>query len=198
MNFGELKERIGRDTGRTDISQLSYDLATSALSKTLRVRQMERIQILAQAYPAEWTVPADLAAPIEVALLDGSGEVVRYLKQQSEAADASIGDTEHYALRAGKLVATPAPDGASVRLLYYARLADLSADGDTNAALDHYPETYVYEALRQHASLRADMDGMAQWGGMADNAVMQANEDSNAAHDNATGMTVRFPAFYDN
>lgn len=62
-----------------------------------------------------------------------------------------------YAIVDGYLKLNPEPSGSeNLELRYYARLADLSADGDENDILTNYPGIYIYGALAHHGQMVDD------------------------------------------
>ncbi|MGL4310950.1 MAG: phage adaptor protein, partial [Paracoccaceae bacterium] len=77
----------------------------------------------------------------------------------------SSGTPTEYAIVDGKLILNPSPDGSeNIKLRYFAKLADLSADGDENDILTKYPGIYIYGALTHHANLIRDTNAAATWG----------------------------------
>ncbi len=174
MDYGTLKERIQEMLGRPALT-LAYDMANADLSDTLRIRQMETTVVLT-ATGGSITPPADYVSVQAMTNTDG-GTFLNPIPQERFAAVEGTGDPAVYQVGADAIQIKPAPDdGHSITLVYYARLAELTADGDTNAALNGGSlDAFAYSVLSHHANLIRDDAGSAFWAGKAIDSVNNAN-----------------------
>lgn len=155
MDFASLKARILALIGRAP-NDVVYELVTADINNGLRIKEMESTTTLVEG--AEVTLPADFLAVVDV-YRDTNPRVPLQptTPQALNRAHNPSGTPTQYAIVDGKLILNPAPDGTeNIKLRYYAKLADLSADGDTNDVLAKFPALYVYGALAHHAALIRD------------------------------------------
>ena len=157
MTYAELKADILALIGRAPAS-ICYKLATADINAALRVRDMEATTTLTGA--ASIDLPADFLGVVDVYLDTDPRRPLRPTTAQAiNRSHESSGIPTQYALVDGKMLLNPSPDGSyDVVLRYYASLASLSADADTNAIMDKYPGVYVYGVLSHHASLIRDVE----------------------------------------
>lgn len=155
MNFAALKSRILALIGRAP-NDVVYELVTADINNGLRLKEMETEVTLTEA--AEITLPADFLAVVGV--YRDTDPRVPLQPTDLQALHRSFmpsGTPTQYAIVDGKLILNPSPDGSEdIVLRYFARLADLSADGDTNDILTKFPGIYVYGALAHHSALIRD------------------------------------------
>lgn len=160
MNFITLKSRILALIGRAP-NDLVYELVTADINNGLRLREMETETTLVEA--AEITLPNDFLAVVGV--YRDTDPRIALQPTDVQALNRSFwpsGTPTQYAIVDGKLLLNPAPDGSeNIILRYYAKLADLSSDSDTNAILERFPGIYVYGALAHHSALIRDTTAAA-------------------------------------
>jgi hypothetical protein len=174
MDYGTLKERIQQMLGRQALT-MAYDLASSDLSDTLRIIPMETTVTLTVTGGAI-TPPADYIAVQSMTNTDG-GTFITPIPPERFAAVAGTGAPSVYLVGSSAISLKPAPaDGHEVTLVYYARLAELVVDADTNAALDGGAlDAFVYSVLAHHATLIRDEAGASFWIAKAVASVNSAN-----------------------
>lgn len=162
MNFGSLKSRILALIGRAP-NDVVYELVTADINAGLRLRDMEEEVTITEA--AEITLPADFLSIVSVYRDTSPRTTIQPSTPQAlQRGFMPSGPPTHYALVDGKMILSPAPDGTSdVVIRYVAKLADLSADADTNAILTKFPSIYVYGALAHHAALIRDAAAAAMY-----------------------------------
>lgn len=173
MNFLTLKTRTKELLGR-DVFAMAYDLANSQLNDELRIRAMEKTATLTVANGA-LDLPADFLEMQSVQNVTGG-----FLKPISHERLVQLSDTgtpSHYVVGNDHLLLNPTPaDGHEIKIVYFAKLTDLTEDGDTNAALNGGAlEAYVYAVLAQHARLIRDADALPFWEVETAKAVAMAN-----------------------
>jgi hypothetical protein len=164
MNFGELKAYLLELTGRAP-SDLCYVLVTEDINKALRVAAMEDTATITEA--ASIALPADFLAVVSVYRDTNPRTPLSPTTAQAiNNGHSTSGIPRQYAIVDGAMLLNPEPDGSEdIVLRYYAKQADLSADGDTTAVLTKHPSIYVYGALSHHAALIRNMEAAAIWQG---------------------------------
>jgi len=185
MNFASLKARILAVIGRAP-ADICYELCTADINQTLRLQCMISEVVLVEAETI--TLPADFMAVSDIYRDADPRTALSPMAMQSihRAFEAS-GTPQFYAILNGEMHLTPSPSGAeNINLRYYAKLADLVADGDTNNVLTLYPGVYVYGVLRHHATLIRDEKAMAFYESAFNRAGRQAGaSDANDRHSGA-------------
>jgi hypothetical protein len=162
MTYAELKAALLAQIGRAP-AEMCYQMVTADINRSLRIREMEDTVSLVEA--AEVSLPADFMAVLAVYRDTDPRVALRPTSLQAlHQGHETSGTPREYAVGDGFLLLNPAPSGAeTLEIRYYARLDDLSADGDTNAILDAYPSIYIYGALAHHATLTRDIEAAAVW-----------------------------------
>jgi len=172
MDFGTLKTRVVELLGRNAF-ELSYELATSDLNDTLRIRGMEKTVTIA-ASGGDLALPEDFIEAQQVRNVGGS--FLTPTSHERMIASAKNGCPTNYVAGDAVFYLNPAPaDGHEVKMVYFAKLAPLVNAEDTNAALDHCLQVYVYTALAHHARLIRDNVALPFWDSEAQKAVALAN-----------------------
>lgn len=174
MDYGTLKERALELLGRNAVT-LAFDLASSQLNDELRIRAMEVTTTLTSTN-GEITLPADFLEAQSVANVTGG--FLKPISHERLVELAETGTPTHYVVGNGVLSLNPAPDdGHEIKIVYFAKLAELADDGDTNAALNGGAlEAYVYTTLAHHARLIRDTAALQFWEAEGAKAVAMANK----------------------
>lgn len=176
MNFGTLKTRVSSLLGRAP-ADVCYELVTADINQEMRLRVMEATATLTEA--ASVALPADFLEVVSIyrdtdprtSLRPASPQAFQRMHQMS-------GIPSVFSVVDGALLLSPTPNGAEdLQLRYYARLADLVADSDTNDVLSRYPALYVYGALAHHAALIRDEKALAIHFAAYEKAKQQARAD---------------------
>lgn len=179
MNFGELKVALLEQIGRAP-SDLAYSLVTADINKYLRVEEMISSTTLTEA--ASITLPADFLAVSSVYIDTDPRRALSPTSKQAMNSRHSNGSPSVYAIDGGTMYLSPEPTTSeTVALDYYARVAALSADADTNDVLTNYPDVYVYGTLTHHAALIRDPEAAAIWRTGYDAAIASANKNARSA-----------------
>lgn len=175
MDFATLKSRILAVIGRAP-ADICYELATADINRDLRLRTMESTDTEAEA--ASITLATDFLEMIDVYRDSTPRTILRPTSTHALNADfqASTGVPSEYAISAGTMLLSPSPSGTTnIKMRYYAKLSDLSADGDTNTVLTRFPDVYLYGTLSHHAVLVRDEKAALLWTAKYQEAVKKAN-----------------------
>ena len=168
--FADLKTNVrSAFNDRSDIPDFVYTLTTAELNSRLRVMQMESTSSLAVSVEST-ALPADFIEARH-AYLDKDPRVRLDLADEfSKTTDfRTSGEPKTYTIVDGFLLLNPVPDGSyTVLLRYIAKLADFSADADTNDVLVTFPSLYFYGALWQAAMWEGDGEAAAKYEQMFD------------------------------
>lgn len=162
MTFASLKTDVENAIARGDVPAFVYALVTADINRDMRLMEMLSETTLTVAAETV-SLPADFLE-VEAAWLDASPR--RPLRPAKEMATATrhdaSGEPFWYAVTGSEIRFMPVPSGSyDVYLRYYARLSDLSADGDTNDVLVNYPSLYHYGSCA-HAAVWAQDDALMQ------------------------------------
>lgn len=189
MNFGTLKSRLLAQIGRAP-SELCYDLVTADVNHALRVHQMAEQVTLVEAETVN--LPGDYLAMISIYRDTDPRTTLEPISQHGlHKSHASSGVPCFYAVEDGQLRLSPAPNGSeSLVLRYYAKVAALEFENDTNVVLTNYPAVYVYGCLAHHAALSRDDEGLSKWFPAYQLATKQAQTDSNKYRAGSAPMRV--------
>jgi len=179
MDFGTLKTRISGLIGRAP-ADICYELATADINQELKTLGMETTATLTEA--ASIALPSGFREVVSVY----RGTDPRTALTPTDTATLNRGLTSgsvptRYAIVDGAMLLGPIPNGSeAIELRYYADLADLSADTDTNEILTRYPSVYVYGVLAHHAAGIKDETGLPMWFAAYEKAKNQARKDDRA------------------
>lgn len=169
MNYGELQANVESAMGRSDIPSYVYTLTTAGLNADPDLRLLEmQSETTLTASAESVSLPADFLS-VESVYIDAGG-ARRRLIAETETAQAvhhdSSGQPYYFSVHNGELTLMPVPDAEyTITLRYYARLADLSADSDTNDVLTNYPQLYMYQAMIHAAMWAQDDEGVVRYSG---------------------------------
>lgn len=161
--FATLQADVKDAMGRTDIPSYVYRLTQAGINRDLRILEMQSETTLTASGEIV-SLPSDFLEA-ESLYIDSGGSRTRLvpITEMSQAVrHNSSGRPYYYAVHDGEITLSPVPDGSyTITLRYYARLANFSADGDTNDILTRYPGLYLYGALT-HAAVWAKDTESAQ------------------------------------
>lgn len=192
MDFGTLKSRILGIIGRAP-NDLCYELTTADINQRLRLSVMEATTTLVEA--ASVTLPDDFASVLSVyrdtdprvALSAATPHTIdrTHVTSGTPTAFAIVDDAG-----TKKMILNPAPNGSeNLELRYFAKLADLSADSDTNDILANYPSVYVYGVLAHHSALIRDMQAANGYAAAFTDALAAAR--ASDVKDRHSGSTIK-------
>lgn len=182
-NFGELKSAVQSWHARGDTEPTSiYTLTTAELNNRLRLVEMESETTLS-ATGETVALPSDFLAMIHVYIdqdrrVPLSG-VTEFAKNETYR---SSGEPREYTITSGNLELNPIPDGTySLNLRYYAKMADFSADADTNAVLSKYPQLFLYGALHHVGLWAQDTEMAGFWGAKFESEMRSVSKQDRSA-----------------
>jgi hypothetical protein len=188
-NFGTLKTAIADTLNRDDLTSAIptfVRLAQAQLNRKIRShRQITRgsltIDAQFEALPADWleTIRITMDAnPIRVLTQISMDDLTRYRTATDNSTDAPV----YFSHNGTDIELFPTPSTSYTgQITYYAKIAALSADGDTNWLLTNHPDVYLYGALVHTAPYLKDDARIAVWAGLLAQAMNEIEEESNAA-----------------
>ena len=147
MTFAELKAGVESAVGRTDIPDYVYQHATASIDRTLRTRHQEKVATVSIS-GGKAPLPSDYLSMVAVWNGDRT-------KQVHPLGQSSAGSWSWYVISWRDIEFSSDISGATI--VYHASLPGLSANSDTNVALDNWPDLYHHLSVH-HAALWA-MDG---------------------------------------
>lgn len=170
--YGGLKASVASWLKRTDLTSSIPDLvalAEARIARDFRLRAQITYGSFATTGGVEYVaLPADF---LEIENISLDGAVERQLTYETpEQLDSRfpLGSGQSrpavYTIIGDRLYLGPCPDGAyTVKLAYYARLAALSADADTNWLLIKHPDAYLFAVLAESAPFLMDDARATLW-----------------------------------
>jgi hypothetical protein len=131
--------------------------------------------------PADWMETIRITMdgnPIRVLTQISVDDLTRYRTATNDATDAPA----YFAHNGTDIEVFPTPSTSYTgQITYYAKIAALSADGDTNWLLTNHPDLYLYGALVHTAPYLKDDARLAVWAGLMVQAMGEIEEENNAA-----------------
>lgn len=187
MDYGTLKERLVELLGRPAMP-LAYSLARTSLDRSLRIVAMEKT-VTIPALGGGLELPEDFIEP--QAVKDAGGCFHTPIGYEKLAKFTAGNTAPHFVVGADELTIWPTPaDATEFTVVYFAKLAELSDDTDTNVALMAAPEAFIYSVLAHHAKLIRDGGALQFWEGQAAGAISDANRAAVRARFNGGSISV--------
>lgn len=188
--FATLKSEILAIIGRAPADPV-YQMVTQEINRDLRLLEMQSTQTVAEA--ATVTLASDFSEIVSVyrnsdprmTLTPTSPHVIHGMYQ-------TTGTPSHYAVVDGNLLLNRPGDGTNLIIRYYAELALLSANDDTNDVLTEYPDIYLYGSLYHHAALIGDQR-INVWAQAYEGAKSRAQKSDTKARHGAQPLHVQAP-----
>jgi len=199
-DYDELKAGIADFLNRDDLTAVIPSfirLAESRIDRDLRHwKQERRTEVTVDAQYND-VLPSDFLRPIRLQLLSGStGELspmstAQMLQRRGDSSDLP-GRPTAYGLTAGDLEVFPTPSEAQdVSLLYYGRIAALSASNSVNWLLTEAPDVYLYGALVHTAPYLKDDARIQIWEALFKLGLDTLNRTSDDAKYGGSGLKMR-------
>ncbi len=181
MDFAALKSRIQSIIGRAP-NDVCYELVTADINQDMRLRSMESTTTLTAAL--SMALPSDFLSAASVYVNTDPRRTLRQTEPQAfnRGYSDGVGEPSLYAIVDGAMLLDSVNTASDIELRYVAKLADLSADSDTNDVLTNHPSVYIYGALAHHAALIRDTEAAATWA-----AAYRAEMNSAKASDRKKG-----------
>jgi hypothetical protein len=188
-NYGTLKTAIADTLNRDDVTSVIPQfvaLAQAQFNRKIRShRQITRgsltIDAQFEALPADWleTIRMTMDAnPIRVLTQISMDDLTRYRTAIDNTTDAPV----YFAHNGTDIELFPTPSTSYTgEITYYAKVAALSADGDTNWLLTNHPDVYLYGSLMHTAPYLKDDARVALWAGLLAQAMNEIEDETAAA-----------------
>lgn len=165
MNYGELKTLIADYSFRSDMASrivTFIQLAQARMSRDLDLVEMEKSGTITTAAGVKTAdVPADLVKFLDIQAPSNGGYIT--LEQDSfmgigvRNGGGETGIPQYFARYADKIIFAPIPSGIlSLPILYSARIANFSADADTDDILTNWPNIYIYATMLEMLPFLSD------------------------------------------
>lgn len=161
MNYGEAKAQFQAILNRRDITPT---LITTFMQQGIRRVQRE-LRFPGFERGVETTIPVDFTGDLEIpndflqiiAITQNNTQLQRKPVTEVLRSQGLIDYARIYCRRLGVFTVAPLPPAGSViRVDYYADMASISADSDTNTLLEVAPEAVIYGALSYAADYFLD------------------------------------------
>jgi hypothetical protein len=176
-------------------------LATSQFNRELRLRDMQiRANTTSSAENVE--LPTDFLEHYSLTVLGGtSGWPLRYMSEKESndikaASHGTGGQPAGYTVIGNMIELIPAPGGdVDLRMVYYARIPELSAMNPSNWLLAKSPDVYLYSTLLNAEPYLLNDARLPLWAQLRTAIVEAMKLESEAALRPRSGMTAFAKAF---
>ena len=197
--YAELQSAVADFLNRDDLTAAIPSfirLAESRIDRELRHYKQEK-RSTAELDAQYSAMPADFLRPIRLQITDApTSEVApistaQMLELRGDRNDRT-GRPTHYAVTAGSLELFPTPDVTyDASLVYYGRIAALSASNTVNWLLTEAPDVYLYGALVHAAPYLKDDARLQIWEGLFAAGIANLNASSADAKYGGSGLVMR-------
>ena len=159
VDYTSLQAAVADWLNRTDlVDQIPafITLSTAQFNRELRLRDM-MVRANATSNAENVLLPDDWLEHYSLQLAEGTpGGPLLYVSEREsndiKALNPGGGSVEGYTIIGNMIELVPAPgDNVDLRMVYYARIPDLSATVPTNWLLQKSPDLYLYSTLMQSA-----------------------------------------------
>lgn len=186
--YAELQAAASRWSGGSSDSTFA-DTIRDAITfaeddMTQRLWVPERVKRVTATFTAEYeSLPDDCSKLISIKRLVDGEEAAPLRKQHPDVmpglACAYSGQPPlFYALVGAQVQLVPKPTTETplrVRWIYYGMIPRLSDETSCTAVLTTYPQVYLYTVLKHLAPFADDVNGVAKWTALSDQAIEVAN-----------------------
>ena len=187
--YANLKTAIGTWLSRVDQTSNIPDFITlchDKLMRTLRTREMETIDAALSIGAESVNIPSLWLETRTIYVTSSSPRVqLQYISSEKMVewfADGSTGIPKFFTVVGGTFRFAPIPDTTyTATHVYYAGLAQMSADSDHNWILDSHPDLYLYGSLLEAMPLIQDDSRMPLWKQSYDEALTLVMRQSSLA-----------------
>jgi hypothetical protein len=183
-DYSELIAEASHRTGLTDVAsraKMYVGMAEKALSKRLRVADMETVALISTDSSGSVDLPSDYVTTRAVFV--NKAELVRKSLSQIKQ-DRAFG----YVIQGGKFVSSETETEHS--LAYYAAIPSLEAN-NTNWLLDQEPELYLQAVMFQIHTAATDLEKAQATGAYLNSLLQGVTDTDNAAR--YAGMKIATP-----
>lgn len=191
-NYGELKTTIADWLNRDDLTAVIPDFITLATAQVnRRVRHWRAVKRATATADSQFlTLPSDWLEGRNIQLSTDPVTPLRFasIQQMDEfrASNSTQGRPCWYAIHGTYLEFVPVPDSSyTCEMTYYAKLAAMSADTDTNWLLTNFPDAYLYGSLLNAAPYLGDDERLMVWERLYEKVLMGIQRDSDMASTSA-------------
>ena len=174
-NYADLKTAIASWLNRSDLSAVPLGQFVLAVETDLRneVETREYEQLATGTMVADgFTAPLDYIRTRTLVVAD---HVYSYLPPETYAQKVDNDSTGRWYTINGADFSVLGGTGEDYELLYYAQLAPLTVDADSNWILENAPDVYLWGACKYGSVFLKDMDGMNSYGVMYEQAKAKLN-----------------------
>jgi len=201
--YAELKEEVINFLNNMAAEQTVdtfIDLTEADMSRRLRHWRMERrsTALLDTQYSA---LPNDFNEPIRLSITSGDTYTlelanVNELSNQRMRNLNTSGRPKLYAITDGTIEVWPAPDGDyTIEMVYYSRIAALTASNTSNWVIEYHPDAYLYGALMHSAPFLGEDNRLQTWSALYEKAINDINADSDKAKFGGSGHRLKIRSY---
>ena len=194
-NYGELKTAVANFLTRDDLTARIPEFITlgeATLYTDLRCRENEATASVTITTSTRTSALPTLYVQARSIYISGTIQRLEYRKTEeywSVYAGLTSAKPTVYTIEGENFVWGPLPDaGYTAEVLYYQRLAALSAAGDTNAVLTRWPNLYLWSSLLQSAPFLGNDTRILTWTAMYEDLLERIHGAN--ARDRASGDAI--------
>lgn len=195
--YAELKTAVGSWLNRADLTSRIPEFifnAHASIFRTLRVREMETVDPAFSITGEYVALPATWCETRSIYLNTSPKRQLSYMDPDAQTFlfSSGTGVPTYYTVVGSNFRFGPVPSGTyTATLVYYAKPAQMTADGDTNWLLTANPDVYLFRALIEAQGFLQDPQQAQTWAAAYSNARGELNAQSSRAKFGGNGMAVR-------
>ena len=191
-NYGNLKTTIADWLNRDDLTSVIPDfvsLATAQVNR--RVRHWRMVKRATATVSSQFlTLPDDWLEGRNIQLSTDPVTALQFASIQQldvfRERYSSTGKPIWFGIHGTYLEFVPVPDSSyTVEMTYYAKLAAMSVDTDTNWLLTNFPDAYLYGSLLNAAPYLGDDERLLVWERLYEKVLSGIQHDSDMASTSA-------------
>lgn len=199
--YSELKDSVLAWLNRPDFANVVEDFITLAEKQIARQVRRATVRHTVIINSGSYTLPADCAELRSIHLVTSRTGADLPLQicttdmlAEARARHSSTGRPKYGAIVGTQLLLIPAPDDVyTAEIVYFQKLAPLSATNASNAILVEAPDAYLFGALKEAAPYMEHDERVALWEQKYNTAIAQLTDVREREEFNASLRPVRLP-----